>query len=127
MGAVGAEVFALNHGDEVDRTVQELAYAAFSNGSTKALAVAANPLRVASRSRAAAGFDPERTFPLAANPEALNRITVNVGALLTLIGELVGGVITVRLGNHYFKHNHSDGVPRSVPSCDACDPGALRL
>jgi len=54
--------------------------------------------------------DPERTFPLAANPEALNRTTVNVGALLTLIGELVGGVITVRLGNHYFKHNHSHGV-----------------
>jgi hypothetical protein len=60
-GQWGAEVFALNHGDEVDRTVQELAYAAFSNGSTKALAVAANPLRVASRSRAAAGFDPKRT------------------------------------------------------------------
>jgi len=50
----------LNHGDEVDRTVQELAYAVFSNWSTKALAVAANPLRVASRSRAAAGFDPKR-------------------------------------------------------------------
>ena len=43
-------------------------------------------------------IDPERTFPLAANPEALNRITVNVGALLTLIGELVGGVITVQYG-----------------------------
>jgi len=42
--------------------MQELAYAAFSNGSTKALAVAANPLRVASRSRAAAGFDPKQSL-----------------------------------------------------------------